>query len=100
MLKLKRRERHLPNQLSGGQQQRVSIGRALMNAPAIVLADEPTGNLDSKNSQEIMQLLRYSNEKYNQTMLVITHDENIALQADRILSLEDGRIVKDEVIRR
>lgn len=100
VLKLKRRERHLPNQLSGGQQQRVSIGRALMNAPAIVLADEPTGNLDSKNSQEIMQLLRYSNEKYNQTMLVITHDENIALQADRILSLEDGRIVKDEVIRR
>ena len=100
VLMLKRRERHLPNQLSGGQQQRVSIGRALMNAPAIVLADEPTGNLDSKNSQEIMQLLRYSNEKYNQTMLVITHDENIALQADRILSLEDGRIVKDEVIRR
>ena len=100
VLKLKRRERHLPNQLSGGQQQRVSIGRALMHAPAIVLADEPTGNLDSKNSQEIMQLLRYSNEKYNQTMLVITHDENIALQADRILSLEDGRIVKDEVIRR
>ena len=100
VLKLKRRERHLPNQLSGGQQQRVSIGRALMNAPAIVLADEPTGNLDSKNSQEIMQLLRYSNEKYNQPMLVITHDENIALQADRILSLEDGRIVKDEVIRR
>ena len=100
VLKLKRRERHLPNQLSGGQQQRVSIGRAIMNAPAIVLADEPTGNLDSKNSQEIMQLLRYSNEKYNQTMLVITHDENIALQADRILSLEDGRIVKDEVIRK
>ena len=100
VLKLKRRERHLPNQLSGGQQQRVSIGRALMNAPAIGLDDEPTGNLDSKNSQEIMQLLRYSNEKYNQTMLVITHDENIALQADRILSLEDGRIVKDEVIRR
>ena len=100
VLQLKRREKHLPNQLSGGQQQRVSIGRALMNAPAIVLADEPTGNLDSKNSQEIMQLLRYSNEKYNQTMLVITHDENIALQADRILSLEDGRIVKDEVIRR
>ena len=100
VLQLKRRERHLPNQLSGGQQQRVSIGRALMNAPAIVLADEPTGNLDSKNSQEIMQLLRYSNEKYNQTMLVITHDENIALQADRILSLEDGRIVKDEVIRK
>lgn len=90
----------MPNQLSGGQQQRVSIGRALMNAPAIVLADEPTGNLDSKNSREIMQLLRYSNEKYHQTMLVITHDENIALQADRILELEDGKIVRDEVIRR
>lgn len=100
VLGLKGKEERRPNQLSGGQQQRVSIGRALMNAPAIVLADEPTGNLDSKNSQEIMQLLRYSNEKYNQTMLVITHDENIALQADRILSLEDGRIVKDEVIRR
>ncbi|HIR23974.1 MAG TPA: ABC transporter ATP-binding protein [Candidatus Egerieimonas faecigallinarum] len=100
ILDLKKREKHLPNQLSGGQQQRVSIGRALMNAPAIVLADEPTGNLDSKNSREIMQLLRYSNEKYHQTMLVITHDENIALQADRILELEDGKIVRDEVIRR
>ena len=100
VLKLKRRENHLPNQLSGGQQKRVSIGRALMNAPALLLADEPTGNLDSKNSREIMQLLRYSNEKYHQTMLVITHDEDIALQADRILSLEDGRIVRDEVIRR
>ena len=100
VLKLKRRENHLPNQLSGGQQQRVSIGRALMNAPALLLADEPTGNLDSKNSREIMQLLRYSNEKYHQTMLVSTHDEDIALQADRILSLEDGRIVRDEVIRR
>ena len=100
VLKLKRRENHLPNQLSGGQQQRVSIGRALMNAPALLLADELTGNLDSKNSREIMQLLRYSNEKYRQTMLVITHDEDIALQADRILSLEDGRIVRDEVIRR
>lgn len=100
VLKLKRRENHLPNQLSGGQQQRVSIGRALMNAPALLLADEPTGNLDSKNSREIMRLLRYSNEKYHQTMLVITHDEDIALQADRILSLEDGRIVRDEVIRR
>ena len=100
VLKLKRRENHLPNQLSGGQQQWVSIGRALMNAPALLLADEPTGNLDSKNSREIMQLLRYSNEKYHQTMLVITHDEDIALQADRILSLEDGRIVRDEVIRR
>lgn len=100
ILDLKKRENHLPNQLSGGQQQRVSIGRALMNAPAIVLADEPTGNLDSKNSREIMQLLRYSNEKYHQTMLVITHDENIALKADRILELEDGKIVRDEVIRR
>ena len=93
ILDLKKREKHLPNQLSGGQQQRVSIGRALMNAPAIVLADEPTGNLDSKNSREIMQLLRYSNQKDRQTMLVITHDENIALQADRILALEDGKIV-------
>ncbi len=100
LLKLKRRERHLPNQLSGGQQQRVSIGRALLNAPALLLADEPTGNLDSENSQEIMKLLRYSNEVYHQTIIVITHDENIALQADRILALEDGRIVKDEVIRR
>ena len=100
VLQLKRREKHLPNQLSGGQQQRVSIGRALMNAPAIVLADEPTGNLDSKNSQEILQLLRLSHEKYRQTLVVITHDENIALQADHILALEDGRIVRDEVIRR
>ncbi|MCM1007866.1 MAG: ABC transporter ATP-binding protein [Ruminococcus flavefaciens] len=99
-LKLSGRENHLPNQLSGGQQQRVSIGRALMNAPAVVLADEPTGNLDSKNSQEIMELLKYSNEKYNQTLIVITHDENIALQADRILTVEDGKIKKDEVIRR
>lgn len=99
-LNLKKRANHLPNQLSGGQQQRVSIGRALMNAPAIVLADEPTGNLDSKNSREIMQLLRHSNEKYRQTLLVITHDENIALQADRILALEDGKLVRDEVIRR
>lgn len=99
-LKLKGRENHLPNQLSGGQQQRVSIGRALMNAPAVVLADEPTGNIDSKNSQEIMELLKYSNEKYNQTLIVITHDENIALQADRILTVEDGKIKKDEVIRR
>jgi len=99
-LKLNGRENHLPNQLSGGQQQRVSIGRALMNAPAIVLADEPTGNLDSKNSQEIMELLKFSNQKYNQTLIVITHDENIALQADRILTVEDGKIIKDEVIRR
>ncbi len=100
LLKLKSRERHLPNQLSGGQQQRVSIGRALLNAPALLLADEPTGNLDSENSREIMKLLRYSNEVYHQTVIVITHDENIALQADRIIALEDGRIVKDEVIRR
>lgn len=98
-LKLTRREKHLPNQLSGGQQQRVSIGRALMNAPAVVLADEPTGNLDSKNSQEIVELLKYSNEKYKQTLVVITHDENIALQANRILAIEDGKITRDEVIR-
>lgn len=99
-LKLKGRENHLPNQLSGGQQQRVSIGRALMNAPAVVLADEPTGNLDSKNSQEIVELLKVSNQKYNQTLIIITHDENIALQADRIMAIEDGRIVRDEVLRR
>ncbi len=99
LLSLKGREGHLPNQLSGGQQQRVSIGRALMNAPAVVLADEPTGNLDSKNSQEIVELLKYSNEKYKQTLIVITHDENIALQANRILAIEDGKITRDEVIR-
>ena len=90
----------LPNQLSGGQQQRVSIGRALMNAPAVVLADEPTGNLDSRNSREIVELLKLSNRKYMQTLIVITHDESIALQADRILAIEDGRIVRDEVVRR
>lgn len=100
ILKLKGRENHLPNQLSGGQQQRVSIGRALMNAPAVVLADEPTGNLDSKNSQEIVDLLKMSNEKYGQTIIVITHDENVALQADRVITIEDGKITKDEVIRR
>ena len=94
------RENHLPNQLSGGQQQRVSIGRALMNAPAVVLADEPTGNLDSKNSKEIVELLKISNEKYGQTLIVITHDESIALQADRIISIDDGKITRDEVIRR
>ena len=99
-LKLKGRENHLPNQLSGGQQQRVSIGRALMNAPAVVLADEPTGNLDSKNSQEIVELLKVSNQKYNQTLIIITHDENIALQADRIMAIEDGKITRDEVLRR
>lgn len=100
MLKLKGRENHLPNQLSGGQQQRVSIGRALMNAPAIVLADEPTGNLDRKNSQEIVEQLKLSNQKYNQTLIIITHDESIALQADRIIAIEDGKITRDEVIRK
>ena len=99
-LNLTGRENHLPNQLSGGQQQRVSIGRALMNAPAVVLADEPTGNLDSRSSREIVELLKVSNEKYGQTLIVITHDESIALQADRILSIEDGKITRDEVIRR
>ena len=98
-LNLTDRADHLPNQLSGGQQQRVSIGRALMNAPAVVLADEPTGNLDSKNSQEIVELLKKSNREYGQTLIVITHDESIALQADRILAIEDGHIVRDEVIR-
>ena len=100
ILGLEGREKHLPNQLSGGQQQRVSIGRALMNAPAVVLADEPTGNLDSKNSQEIVALLKESNRTYHQTLIMITHDENVALQADRILAIEDGKIVRDEVIRR
>ena len=98
-LNLHGREKHLPNQLSGGQQQRVSIGRALMNSPAVVLADEPTGNLDSRNSQEIVELLKLSNKQYGQTLIVITHDESIALQADRIITIEDGRITKDEVIR-
>lgn len=98
-LSLEHRRKNLPNQLSGGQQQRVSIGRALMNAPAVVLADEPTGNLDSKNSQEILELLKYSNQKYGQTLIIITHDESIALQADRVISIEDGKISKDERIR-
>ncbi|MCI8717536.1 MAG: ABC transporter ATP-binding protein [Lachnospiraceae bacterium] len=98
LLGLKGREKHLPNQLSGGQQQRVSIGRALMNNPAIMLADEPTGNLDSKNSQEIMELLKVSNKKYHQTLIVITHDENIALQAGRIIAIEDGKVTRDEVV--
>ena len=93
------KEKKLPNELSGGQQQRTSIGRALMTSPLVVLADEPTGNLDSKNSQEIIQLLKASNKKYNQTLIVITHDENIALQADRIIAIEDGGITRDEVIR-
>ena len=96
ILNLKNRKEHLPNQLSGGQQQRVSIGRAIVNYPAIVLADEPTGNLDSKASREIIDLLKMSNQKYNQTVIVITHDENIALEADRILTIDDGKIVKDE----
>ena len=99
VLGLRGREKYLPNQLSGGQQQRVSIGRALMNAPAVVLADEPTGNLDSKNSQEIVELLKMPNKKYGQTLVIITHDENIALQAHRVIAIEDGRITRDERIR-
>ena len=98
-LGLEGKEKSLPNQLSGGQQQRTSIGRALMTSPLVVLADEPTGNLDSKNSQEIIDLLKASNKKYNQTLIVITHDEKIALQADRIIAIEDGEITRDEVIR-
>ena len=90
---------YLPNQLSGGQQQRVSIGRALINDPAIVLADEPTGNLDSKNSREIVDLMKIFNKTYNKTLIIITHDERIALQADRVMTMEDGKVVKDEVIR-
>ena len=99
ILELQNRKEHLPNQLSGGQQQRVSIGRALINHPAIVLADEPTGNLDSRASREIMDLLKVSNRKYNQTVILITHDENIALEADRILTIEDGRIISNEKVR-
>ncbi len=95
-LKLENRKKHLPNELSGGQQQRVSIGRAIINEPAIMLADEPTGNLDSKASEEIISLLRLSNKKYNQTVIVITHDEKIALEADRIITIDDGKIIKDE----
>jgi putative ABC transport system ATP-binding protein len=97
-LGLKERENHLPNELSGGQQQRTSIGRALINRPSIVLADEPTGNLDTKNSKEIIELLKLSVKKYNQTLIVITHDNNIALQADRVITIEDGIIKSDEVI--
>ncbi len=93
------RVRHLPNQLSGGQQQRVSIGRALINNPALVLADEPTGNLDSNNAKEIMSLLKLSNQRYHQTLIVVTHDHDIALQADRIISFGDGRILRDEAVR-
>lgn len=96
VLGLQDRKAHLPKQLSGGQQQRVSIGRALINAPALILADEPTGNLDHKNSQEIVELLKYSNQKYNQTLILVTHDENIALQAHRIIRIQDGVIASDE----
>ncbi|MDT9025771.1 ABC transporter ATP-binding protein [Rossellomorea yichunensis] len=98
-LGLHERLNHLPNQLSGGQQQRVSIGRALISNPAIILADEPTGNLDSKNSTEIIELLKMFNKTYNQTLIIITHDERIALQADRVIEIADGKIAKDEVIR-
>ncbi|MFW2504050.1 ABC transporter ATP-binding protein [Clostridium diolis] len=99
ILNLEKRLNHLPNQLSGGQQQRVSIGRALISNPAIMLADEPTGNLDSKNSSEIVDLLKMFNKTFNQTLIIITHDERIALQADRIIAIEDGEIKKDEVVR-
>ncbi|MCL2199916.1 MAG: ABC transporter ATP-binding protein [Defluviitaleaceae bacterium] len=96
---LTNRAEHLPNELSGGQQQRVSVGRALINDPAVILADEPTGNLDSKSSREIIDLLKLSNKRFNQTLLVITHDENIALQADRVITISDGFIVRDEAVR-
>lgn len=99
MLGLKERIKHLPSELSGGQQQRVSIGRALINKPAIILADEPTGNLDSKNSKEVIELLKLSSKKYNQTLIVITHDINIAEQADRVITIVDGEIRSDERVR-
>jgi len=99
MLKLEKRAKHLPGQMSGGQQQRVSIGRAMINEPAFILADEPTGNLDSKTSQEIIELLKYTNQKYHQTLLLITHDEKIALQANRIITIGDGKIISDEVMK-
>ena len=99
LLGLQDRRSHLPNQLSGGQQQRVANGRALMNAPAVMLADEPTGSLDSRNGHEIVKLLKESNRKYGQTLLLVTHDENIALQADRIIGISDGRVVRDERVR-
>lgn len=95
LLGLQERRRHLPNQLSGGQQQRVAIGRALMNEPAVMLADEPTGSLDSRNGQEIIRLLKESHTKYHQTLIIVTHDENIALQADRIITISDGKVVRD-----
>ena len=100
MLGLEQRAKHLPGQMSGGQQQRVSIGRAFINEPAFILADEPTGNLDSKTSREIIDILKLTNQKYNQTLLLVTHDEKIALQADRIITIGDGKIIKDEVIKR
>ena len=100
LLGLEERRTHLPNQLSGGQQQRVSIGRALMNAPAVMLADEPTGSLDSKNGHEIIKLLKLSHERYKQTLIIVTHDENIALQADRIICISDGKVVRDERVVR
>lgn len=100
LLSLKGREKHLPNELSGGQQQRVSIGRALINNPAVMLADEPTGNLDSKNSHEILELLKLSHQKYGQTLIVITHDSNIALQADRIITINDGKIASDRLLQK
>ncbi len=99
ILGLEKRVNHLPNELSGGQQQRVSIGRAMINHPSIVLADEPTGNLDSKASREIIDLLKISNQKYNQTLIVITHDENIALEADRIITIQDGKLISDKKIK-
>lgn len=99
MMGLEKRAKHLPGQMSGGQQQRVSIGRALINEPAFILADEPTGNLDSKTSQEILDILKMTNQKFNQTILLVTHDEKIALQADRILTIGDGKIIEDEVVR-
>lgn len=97
-LGLEDRVNHLPNELSGGQQQRVSIGRALMNHPALLLADEPTGNLDSKASREILELLKVSNEKYHQTIIMITHDKELALHASRIITIEDGKIISDELV--
>lgn len=99
MLNLKKRVNHLPNELSGGQQQRVSIGRALMNRPSLLLADEPTGNLDSKASKDVVELLKLSNQKYKQTIIMITHDYNLALNADRIITIDDGKIVSDERVR-
>ena len=98
-LGLENRRNHLPNELSGGQQQRVSIGRALMNRPALLLADEPTGNLDSKASHDIMELLKMSNEKYKQTIIMITHDYNLALNANRIITIDDGKIISDEKVK-